>query len=209
RYRCRLHPFTQMAEWLGEAPLVIARAQGCWLYDTDGRRYLDGVSSLWCNVHGHRHPALDAALREQLDRVAHTTLLGLGSGPAIELAHALAAAVPPGLTRAFYSDAGATAVEAALRIALQYQQLRGASRRTRFASLVEAYHGDTLGAVGVGYSEAFHRFVAEAVQPALRVMPPHVFRWQRGMDAAAALDAALADAEATLAAHGDGLAAVI
>src|SRR5207248_3586239 len=135
--------------WLAEEPLVIAAAEGCTLVDTAGRRYLDGVSSLWCNVHGHRHPALDAALHDQLGKVAHTTLLGLASPPSIELAHALVDVAPPGLTRVFYSDAGATAVEVALRIALQYQQLRGATRRTRFASLVEAYHGDTLGAVGV------------------------------------------------------------
>jgi adenosylmethionine-8-amino-7-oxononanoate aminotransferase len=203
------HPFTQMADWLGEEPLVIAEAEGCTLIDTHGRRYLDGVSSLWCNVHGHRHPALDAAVRSQLARVAHTTLLGLGNIPSIELAHALLAVTPPGLTRVFYSDAGATAVEAALRIALQYHQLRGARGRTRFASLVEAYHGDTLGAVGVGFSDTFHHFLAGAVQPAVRLTPPHVFRWQRGMPPGAALAAALADAEQMLAAHGPSLAAVI
>ena len=203
------HPFTQMADWLGEPPLVIARAEGCWLTDTSGRRYLDGVSSLWCNVHGHRHPVLDAALRAQLELVAHTTLLGLGSVPSIELAHALVQVVPEGLTRVFYSDAGATAVEAALRIALQYHQLRGDAGRTRFASLVEAYHGDTLGAVGVGYSETFHRFVADAVRPAVRLTPPHVFRWQHRMDPESALGAALAEATDTLAAHGESLAAVI
>jgi adenosylmethionine---8-amino-7-oxononanoate aminotransferase len=203
------HPFTQMADWLEEEPLVIAAAQGSTLIDTRGRRYLDGVSSLWCNVHGHRHPALDAALRAQLERVAHTTLLGLASVPSIELAEALVAVAPPGLTRVFYSDAGATAVEVALRIALQYHQLRGDARRTRFASLVEAYHGDTLGAVGVGYSETFHRFVASAVAPAVRLAPPHVFRWQRRLPPEAACAAAIAEAEATLAAHGDTLAAVI
>jgi adenosylmethionine-8-amino-7-oxononanoate aminotransferase len=203
------HPFTQMKDWLDEEPLVVAAAEGCTLIDTAGRRYLDGVSSLWCNVHGHRHPRLDAALRDQLERVAHTTLLGLGSVPSIELAHELMRVVPPGLTRVFYSDAGATAVEAALRIALQYQQLRGDTRRTRFASLVEGYHGDTLGAVGIGYSETFHRFVADAVRPAVRLTPPHVFRWQRGMSAEAALAAALDDAEATLAAHAPSLAALV
>src|SRR5438034_631850 len=201
------HPFTQMADWLAEEPLVIAEAEGTTLIDTRGRRYLDGVSSLWCNVHGHRHPALDAALRDQLARLAHSTLLGLANVPSIELARVLIEIAPPGLTRVFYSDAGATAVEAALRIALQYHQLRGEPARTRFASLVEAYHGDTLGAVGVGYSETFHRFVAGAVAPAVRLTPPHVFRWQRGMDAAAALAAALEEAERTLAAHGPTLAA--
>ena len=203
------HPFTQMADWLEEEPLVIASAEGCTLVDTRGRRYLDGVSSLWCNVHGHRHPALDAALREQLGRVAHTTLLGLGSVPSIELARALIDVAPRGLSRVFYSDAGATAVEAALRMALQYHQLRGDGGRTRFASLVEGYHGDTLGAVGIGYSATFHRFLTAAVAPAVRLTPPHVFRWQRGMDAESALAAALAEAERTLAAEGPTLAAVV
>jgi adenosylmethionine-8-amino-7-oxononanoate aminotransferase len=203
------HPFTQMADWLAEEPLVVAEASGTTLVDVHGRRYLDGVSSLWCNVHGHRHPTLDAALRAQLERVAHSTLLGLGNIPSIELARALAQIVPPGLTRVFYSDAGATAVEAALRIALQYQQLRGEHVRTRFASLVEAYHGDTLGAVGVGYSEAFHRHVAPAVAQAVRLPPPHVFRWQHGMEPEAATKAAIAAAEDTLAEHGATLAAVI
>jgi adenosylmethionine-8-amino-7-oxononanoate aminotransferase len=208
-HRYLWHPFTQMADWLAEEPLVIAEAEGCTLVDTHGRRYLDGVSSLWANVHGHRHPALDAALRDQLGRVAHSTLLGLANVPAIELAEALIGVAPRGLARVFYSDAGATAVEAALRIALQYQQLRGAPGRTRFASLVEAYHGDTLGAVGVGYSETFHRFVAGAVVPAVRLTPPHVFRWHRGMDPEGALAAALAEAERTVATHGPTLAALI
>jgi adenosylmethionine-8-amino-7-oxononanoate aminotransferase len=203
------HPFTQMADWLGEPPLVIAAAEGTTLVDTEGRRYLDGVSSLWCNVHGHRHPALDAALREQLSRVAHSTLLGLGNVPSIALAHALVQIVPPGLGRVFYSDAGATAVEVALRIALQYQQLRGESRRTRFASLVEGYHGDTLGAVGVGFSEAFHRWLAPAVAPAVRLTPPHVFRWQRGLAPDAALAAALDEADRVLAGAAGTLAALI
>jgi adenosylmethionine-8-amino-7-oxononanoate aminotransferase len=202
------HPFTQMRDWLAEEPLIVASAEGRTLIDTHGRRYLDGVSSLWCNVHGHRHPVLDAALRAQLDRVAHTTLLGLGSAPSIELAHELVRIAPPGLTRVFYSDAGATAVEAALRIALQFQQLRGQTGRVRFASLVEGYHGDTLGAVGVGWSETFHRFLAGAVTPAVRLTPPHVYRWQQHMDEDAALAAAIADAARVLAEHGTTLAAV-
>jgi len=203
------HPFTQMADWLVEEPLVIAEASGTTLVDVHGRRYLDGVSSLWCNVHGHRHPVLDAALRTQLGRVAHSTLLGLGNVPSIELARALIDIVPPGLTRVFYSDAGATAVEAALRIALQYQQLRGEHARTRFASLLEGYHGDTLGAVGVGYSETFHRHVAHAIVPAVRLPPPHWYRWVRGLDPDAALAAAVGEAEAQLAAHGAELAGLI
>jgi adenosylmethionine-8-amino-7-oxononanoate aminotransferase len=208
-HRYLWHPFTQMEDWLAEEPLVIAAAEGTTLIDTAGRRYLDGVSSLWCNVHGHRHPALDAAVRDQLERVAHSTLLGLANVPSIELARRLVEVAPTGLTRVFYSDAGATAVEAALRIALQYHQLRDEPQRTRFASLVEAYHGDTLGAVGVGYSEAFHRFVASAVAPAARLTPPHVFRWSRHLDPETALAAAVSEAERTFAEHGPTLAAVI
>src|SRR4030081_3488373 len=111
------HPFTQMAEW---DPLVIAAGDGNYLIDRDGRRYLDGVSSLWCNVHGHRHPALDAALRAQLEKVAHSTLLGVSHAPAIELARRLVERAPKGLTRVFFSDDGATAVEVALKMAVQY-----------------------------------------------------------------------------------------
>jgi adenosylmethionine-8-amino-7-oxononanoate aminotransferase len=203
------HPFTQMADWLADEPLLITAAEGSYLIDAAGHRYLDGVSSLWCNVHGHRHPAIDSAVRAQLGCVAHTTLLGLASEPSIRLAHALVTRAPRGLTRVFYSDAGATAVEVALRMALQYWQLRGRSDRTEFASLVGAYHGDTLGAVGVGYSDAFHRFVRPAVRPALRLTPPHVFRWERRYDPGAALAAAIEEAQGQIGSHADRLAAVI
>lgn len=203
------HPFTQMQDWLAEAPLIIERGEGNYLVDTEGRRYLDGVSSLWCNVHGHRHPALDAALRAQAERIAHSTLLGLASVPSIELARALIAVAPPGLSRVFYSDSGATAVEIGLKMAVQYWQLRGQPRRQRLASLTDAYHGDTLGAVAVGYSETFHRFFRPLLFSAIKLDPPHVFRWQRGLDAGAALDAAIAQAEQVFRTHGAELAAVV
>src|SRR5262249_55842659 len=151
--------------------------EGNYLIDTDGNRYLDGVSSLWCNVHGHRKRELDAALAAQAGAIAHTTMLGLANVPATVLARRLIEIAPARLTRVFYSDAGATPVEIALKIALQYWQLRGETRRTRFISLTEAYHGDTLGAVGVGYSEAFHRFFLPVIRPALKIDPPHVYRW--------------------------------
>src|SRR5690242_15439852 len=114
------HPFTPMKLWLESMPLVIARAEGMYLIDSDGNRYLDGVSSLWCNVHGHRVPEIDDAIRNQLDKVAHTTMLGLASEPAIVLADRLMKIVPRGLTKVFYSDAGATATEIAFKIAAQY-----------------------------------------------------------------------------------------
>ena len=114
------HPFTPMQAYMAERPLIVAEARGCFLIDIEGREYLDGVSSLWCNVHGHRVPQLDQAIRDQLDRVAHTTLLGLANVPSITLARRLVELAPPGLTRVFYSDDGATAVEVALKLAFQY-----------------------------------------------------------------------------------------
>ena len=203
------HPFTQMQDWLAEDPVVIVRGEGNYLIDSEGRRYLDGVSSLWCNVHGHTHPALTRAITEQAEQIAHSTMLGLANVPSIVLAKRLVEIAPAGLTRVFYSDAGATATEVALKLAFQYWQLRGETRRTRFASLVEAYHGDTLGAVSVGYSELFHHFYKPLLADTLRLTPPHVFRFQRGLSAEDALAAAQAEAEAKIGhAHAE-LAAVI
>jgi adenosylmethionine-8-amino-7-oxononanoate aminotransferase len=150
------HPFTQQGEWAREDPVIIERAEGTDLVDTQGRRYIDGVSSLWCNVHGHRHPRIDAAIRDQLDRVAHSTMLGLSHPSAIELAQRLVEVAPPGLTRVFYSDSGSTATEIALKMAFQYWRQQGDERRTRFVSLREAYHGDTIGSVSVGGIDLFH-----------------------------------------------------
>jgi adenosylmethionine-8-amino-7-oxononanoate aminotransferase len=150
------HPFTQQQGWCEEEPLIIERAAGCTLYDTDGNRYLDGVSSLWCNVHGHAHPAIDRAVREQLDRVAHTTMLGLSHPGAIELADRLVALAPRGLQRVFYSDNGSTAAEVALKMAFQYWRHRGEPGRDGFICLRDAYHGDTIGSVSVGGIDLFH-----------------------------------------------------
>jgi adenosylmethionine---8-amino-7-oxononanoate aminotransferase len=150
------HPFTQQQSWVDEEPLIVDRAEGTDLIDVRGRRYIDGVSSLWCNVHGHGHPRIDAAVREQLDRVAHSTMLGLSHRPGIELARRLVELAPPGLTRVFYSDSGSTATEIALKMAFQYWQQRGEQRRTKFVSLRMAYHGDTIGSVSVGGIDLFH-----------------------------------------------------
>jgi adenosylmethionine-8-amino-7-oxononanoate aminotransferase len=152
------HPFTQQQAWCEEEPMVIERAEGCHLIDTEGRRYLDGVSSLWCNVHGHRHPGIDRAISEQLGKVAHSTMLGLAHPAAAELAARLVEIAPPGLSRVFYSDSGSTATEIALKMAFQYQQQRGGqhTRRTSFVHLRDAYHGDTIGSVSVGGIDLFH-----------------------------------------------------
>ncbi len=151
------HPFTQQQGWIeDDSQVVIDHADGTTLFDTDGNAYIDGVSSLWCNVHGHRHPALNEAIRRQLDRVAHSTMLGLSHEPAIELAERLVAIAPPGLTRVFYSDSGSTAVEVSLKMAFQWWAQQGEPQRTEFICLENAYHGDTLGAVSVGGIDLFH-----------------------------------------------------
>jgi adenosylmethionine---8-amino-7-oxononanoate aminotransferase len=151
------HPFTQQLDWCREEPLVIESAEGTDLIDDAGRRYIDGVSSLWCNVHGHRHPLIDQAVHNQLERVAHSTMLGLTHRSAAELAARLVGLAPPGLSRVFYSDSGSTATEIALKMAYQYWQQRGGqhARRTSFVSLRDGYHGDTLGAVSVGGIDLF------------------------------------------------------
>jgi len=168
------HPFTQTSDWLGERPLVIRSGDGSWLRDEAGRRYLDGISSLWCTVHGHAHPALDRAAREQLGRIAHSTFLGQTHAPGALLAEELAAVTPPGLTRVFYCEAGAAAVEAALRIALLAQRHAGHPERCRFVALGDAYHGDTAGAVSVGRSEPFHTGLDPILFPARTVPSPYL-----------------------------------
>ena len=203
------HPFTQMQEWLADDPVIIAQGQGNYLIDVHGNRYLDGVSSLWCNVHGHTHPDLNAAITEQLEQIAHSTMLGLANVPSILLAKELIKVAPPGLTRVFYSDAGATAVEIALKIAFQYWQLRGVSQKQKFASLVEAYHGDTLAAMSVGYSEVFHHYYRPILSSTFRLTPPHIFRFYQGMSESDALAAAIAEAQSVLSTHHEEIAALI
>ena len=203
------HPFTQMQDWLDEEPVVIARGQGNYLIDVQGRRYLDGVSSLWCNTHGHTRPELNAAISEQLDQIAHSTMLGLSNIPATVLAKRLVEITPARLSRVFYSDAGATAVEIALKIAYQYWQLKRQPQKVKFASLVEAYHGDTLGAVGVGYSELFHHYYRPILPDTFRLSPPHVFRFYHGLSEAEALAAAQEEAQRILDAHHPEIAALI
>jgi adenosylmethionine-8-amino-7-oxononanoate transaminase len=203
------HPFTQMQEWMGEDPCIIERGEGCYLFDAQGRKYLDGVSSLWCNVHGHRKAELDAALKDQIDRIAHSTFLGLSHRPGIELAQRLIEIAPAGLRRVFYSDDGATAVEIALKMAVQYWQLKGETGRTRLASLVESYHGDTVGSMSVGYSETFHRFHRALLFSAARLNPPHIFRYFKRQSEAQALESAIREAQEKLTQEKESLAALI
>lgn len=197
------HPFTQQQEWIADGePLIVERACGNTLVDVNGVRYLDGVSSLWTTVHGHHHPDLDRALREQLDRVAHSTLLGLSHPPAIALAAALVRVAPPGLERVFFSDDGSTAVEVALKMAFQLQQQTGQPQRTRFATLRGGYHGDTLGAVSVGSIDLFHAVYRPLLFDATALPAPVV----PGGDEE---EACLAEGLRLLETHGDTLAAFV
>jgi len=170
------YPFTQMQEFIEHSPLSIVSAEGCWLEDEDGRRYLDGVSSLWANVHGHRHPVIDRAIREQMDRVSHTTMLGLTHPGGIELARQLVGMTPERLHRVFYSDSGATSVEIALKMAYQYWQLRGEPQRYKFLKLSEAYHGDTIGAVSLGGMDLFHDRFDRLLFETVKVPTPNTYR---------------------------------
>lgn len=172
------HPFTQMQEWEQEDPLIIERGNGSYLIDTEGKRYLDGTSSIWVNLHGHRHPVLNHAIKKQLDNIAHSTFLGLSNPPAIELARALIQIAPKGLTRVFYSDNGSTAVEIALKMAVQYWQQRHpeAGPKNTFLHLKMAYHGDTIGAVSVGNIALFHSRFKPLLFPTLAAEPPYCYR---------------------------------
>ncbi|SHI51252.1 adenosylmethionine-8-amino-7-oxononanoate aminotransferase [Desulfofundulus thermosubterraneus DSM 16057] len=173
------HPFTQMQQYVREKPLIIARGEGSYLIDVEGNRYLDGVSSLWVTIHGHCHPALNRAIKEQLDKIAHSTLLGLANVPSILLAKKLVEITPPGLNKVFYSDAGATAVEIALKMAFQYWQQKEGGRfrsKTKFISLVEAYHGDTIGSVSVGGMPLFHGIFKPLLFECLHAPAPYCYR---------------------------------
>jgi len=167
-----------MQEWEQEDPLIIERGNGSYLIDTEGNKYLDGTSSIWVNLHGHRHPILNRALKRQLDKIAHSTFLGLSNPPAIELARALIRIAPKGLTRVFYSDNGSTAVEIALKMAVQYWQQRHpqAGPKNTFLHLKMAYHGDTIGAVSVGNIALFHSRFKPLLFPTLAAEPPYCYR---------------------------------
>jgi adenosylmethionine-8-amino-7-oxononanoate aminotransferase len=197
-----------MKPWLEGRPLVITAAEGMHLIDSDGRRYLDGVSSLWCNVHGHRVPEIDAAIREQLGKVAHTTLLGLTSEPAILLADRLMKLVPPSLKKVFYSDAGATATEIAFKMAVQYWHNVGKPEKTEFIGFTEAYHGDTVGAMSIGRTEAFHRPFFPMLFKVHFARTPFVYRSEWPDDRKRVRDDCLARLEAILQEHGPRIAAI-
>ncbi len=203
------HPFTQMKEWQDEDVLVIEKGQGVWLEDTDGRKYLDGVSSLWCNVHGHRVPEIDEAVRRQLDKIAHSTFLGLSNVPAIELAEKLTAAAPPGLTRVFYSDSGSEAVEIALKMAFQFWRQTGKPGKTKFIKLTNSYHGDTLGSVSVGGIDLFHEIYQPLLFHSFSVPSPYAYRWEPRVSHEEAGEKSLNELEKILSGNHEQIAALV
>lgn len=205
------HPFAPMQAFREEGAPIIECGEGFHLIDVEGRRYLDGISSLWCNVHGHRVPEIDAAVRQQLDKVAHTTLLGLSSVPSIELAARLVELAPSGLTKVFYSDSGSTAVEAALKIAYQYhrQKPSGPENRDLFATVRNAYHGDTIGSVSVGSIDLFHRAYGRLLFPTVSVPAPVALHRPAGMAAEAYLDWCVRELERVVTENSSRLAAFV
>jgi len=201
------HPFTQMADWLASEPAIIDSAEGFFLIDTQGRRYIDGVSSLWCNVHGHRIKKINDAIKAQLDKVGHSTLLGLGQTKSIELAEKIVQITPANLEKVFYSDSGATAVEIAIKIAYQYYHNRGQKKRTKFIALTKSYHGDTIGSVSVGGIELFHSTFKPLLFDTVFVPTPHPYRFE-GSDRQC-VQYSLQKAEEILKTHSEEVAAVV
>lgn len=180
------HPFTQMKAYRREKPLIIEHGEGSYLYDIEGKKYLDGYSSLWVNIHGHNHPELNAALAEQAGKIAHSTLLGAANVPSVLLAKKLVDSTPTNLTKVFYSDSGSTSVEIALKMAYQYWQLkdpvRFAGKKNTFISLREAYHGDTIGSVSVGGMETFHHIFHPLLFKRLETPAPYTYRLTENND---------------------------
>lgn len=204
------HPFTQMKDWQKEEPLIIEEGRGAYVKDTKGRRYLDGISSLWVNVHGHRKKEIDRAIKAQLDRVAHSTLLGLGNVPSIQLAAALANIAPQGLTKVFFSDNGSTSVEIALKMAFQcWQQNPATKTKTQFVYLDNSYHGDTIGSVSVGGIDLFHKIFHPLLFNSYKVDAPYCYRCPQGKCFPGCSFECLNKLKDTLKKHSSRIAAVI
>ncbi len=174
------HPCTDIEALAGSALPIIERAEGVYLYERGGRAMLDGISSWWCVNLGHSHPRIVEAIRRQAGQLQHCILAGMSHPRAIELAERLAAIAPGDLGHAFFASDGSSAVEAALKIAIQYWHNRGQAGRGRFIALADGYHGDTLGCVGAGYVEAFHGHFRDVVRPSLRATSPHCLRCPMG-----------------------------
>ncbi len=205
------HPFTQQQSWETDPQIVIERAEGSYLIDVHGKKYLDGVSSLWVNVHGHRRQEINQAIQDQLERVAHTTFLGLTHPPAVELAERLIQIAPGQLNRVFYSDTGAAAMEIALKMAFQYWQQCASPqpRKTKFFVLNSGYHGDTVGAMSLGGIEIYQQVYHPLLFPTLRAPSACCYHCSLHTEYPACEFACLEEVERIIAEHADELAAVV
>ena len=215
------HPFTQMKGWLDERPVIISEGRDCFIKDIYGNWYLDGVSSLWVNIHGHRKKEIDDAIKAQIDNISHSTMLGLSNVPATGLAEKLVKILlnsdggmqslnpKSALTKVFYSDNGSTAVEVALKMAFQYWLHRGVKDKTAFLALENAYHGDTLGAVSVGGIDIFHKAFEPLLFKTYKAPSPYCYRCGPGFDHAGCGFACLNKMEEVLKENHDNIAAVI
>ncbi|MCM3735904.1 adenosylmethionine--8-amino-7-oxononanoate transaminase [Bacillus cytotoxicus] len=203
------HPFTQMKDYLEDDPVIIERGEGRKLYDVNGKGYWDSVSSIWLNVHGHHVQELDDAIREQLNKIAHSTLLGIANVPSILLAEKIIEIVPNGLKKVFYSDSGATSVEIAIKMAFQYWQHKGKPNKKQFITMKEAYHGDTIGAVSVGAIDQFHQAYSTLLFDTLKVPYPYTYRSPYGEDQQVIVKKHLEEMEDLLQGNHEEVAAVI
>jgi adenosylmethionine---8-amino-7-oxononanoate aminotransferase len=205
------HPFTQMREWEADNPIVIERGEGSWLIDSDGNRYLDGVGSIWTNVHGHCKREINEAVKSQVDLLEHSTLLGLTNDKATLLAGRLVAIAPEGMAKVFYSDNGSTAVEIGIKMAFQYWQHLGRPEKTKFISFKNAYHGDTVGAVSVGGIDIFHAVFRPLLFPTIQAPSPYCYRCEltNERDCATCGMLCLAELEKLMVAHAHEVAGLI
>lgn len=205
------HPFTQMKEWGKVPPLVIEEGNGIYLKDIYGNRYLDGVSSIWVNIHGHRKNELDEALILQIKKISHSTLLGLSNIPSIELARMLIERAPSGLAKVFYSDNGSTGMEIAIKMVFQFwqQHPKGYKGKTRFISMINAYHGDTVGAVSLGGIDLFHGLYKPLLFNSFKACSPHCYRCSLNMSYPSCSLACLDSIEQIMKKHGDEIAGLV
>ncbi|WP_078408495.1 adenosylmethionine--8-amino-7-oxononanoate transaminase [Priestia abyssalis] len=203
------HPFTQMKQYIEDNPVIITHGKGRKLFDMQGKSYWDGVSSIWLNVHGHCVEEINEAIRDQLNLVAHSTLLGMANVPSVLLAEKLVKLMPKGLKKVFYSDAGATSVEIAIKMAYQYWQHKGKPEKQHFITMKEAYHGDTIGAVSVGAIDLFHETYRSLLFPSIKISYPFIYRSPYGEDRDTIVQKHLEELEKTLNTRGHEIAALI
>lgn len=207
------HPFTQMKEWIRERPIIITEGRDCFIKDIYGNWYLDGVSSLWVNIHGHRKKEIDEAINKQLQLIAHSTLLGLANVPSIRLAERLVRLLESSrlssLNKVFYSDNGSTAIEVALKMAFQYWIHKGIKGKEKFLSLRNAYHGDTIGAVSVGGIDIFHKIFEPLLFKTFKAPSPYCYRCELGLIYPECSLACVDEMEKIMKDHSDEIAALI